>query len=246
MSRIDEEAIRRIIVLSLAPEVRGADEERARAAEGPRAGERAAQEARRRADARQPDPPGRAVKERLRPGRRREHVQRIVARHRVSERKACRALGWPRSSHRYRGRRRDQTPRRLRMKELALARPRYGYRRLHVLLRREGWMVNPKRVLRLYREEGLTLRSPRKKRKYASWVRVPLPRPLGPNEQWTQALLRHGRDEPVEYVLCQPTGLLVSGHRRLRRLRPSSSTRSPDPPAAGAPTGSSGRGPWRS
>jgi len=73
----------------------------------------------------------------------------------------------------------------MRMKELAVARPRYGYRRLHVLLRREGWMVNPKRVLRLYREEGLTLRIPRKKRKYASWVRVPLPRPLGPNEQWT-------------------------------------------------------------
>ena len=111
-------------------------------------------------------------------------MQRIVARHRVSERQACRALGWPRSSHRYRGRRRDQTPLRMRMKELAVARPRYGYRRLHVLLRREGWMVNPKRVLRLYREEGLTLRIPRKKRKYASWVRVPLPRPLGPNEQW--------------------------------------------------------------
>jgi putative transposase len=73
----------------------------------------------------------------------------------------------------------------MRMKELAAARPRYGYRRLHVLLRRDGWMVNPTRVLRLYREEGLTLRIPRKKRKYASWVRVPLPRPLGPNEQWT-------------------------------------------------------------
>ena len=56
------------------------------------------------------------------------------------------------------------------MKELALARLRYGYRRLRVLLRRAGWMVNPKRVLRLYREEGLTLRIPRKKRKYASWV----------------------------------------------------------------------------
>jgi putative transposase len=73
----------------------------------------------------------------------------------------------------------------MRLKELALVRPRYGYRRLHVLLRREGWMVNPKRVLRLYREEGLTLRIPRKKRKYASWVRVPLPRPMAPNEQWS-------------------------------------------------------------
>jgi putative transposase len=54
-----------------------------------------------------------------------------------------------------------------------------------VLLRREGWMVKHKRVLRLYQEEGLTLRIPSKKRKYASWVRVPLPRPLGPKEQWT-------------------------------------------------------------
>lgn len=72
----------------------------------------------------------------------------------------------------------------MRLKELALARPRYGYRRLHILLRREGWMVNPKRVLRLYREEGLTLRIPRRKRKYASWVRVPLPAPTRRNEHW--------------------------------------------------------------
>jgi putative transposase len=72
----------------------------------------------------------------------------------------------------------------MRLKELALARPRYGYRRLHILLRREGWMVNPKRVLRLYREEGLTLRIPRRKRKYTSWVRVPLPAPTRRNEHW--------------------------------------------------------------
>ncbi len=72
----------------------------------------------------------------------------------------------------------------MRLKELALARPRYGYQRLHILLRREGWMVNHKRVLRLYRAEGLTLRIPRRKRKSASWVRVPLPAPTQPNEQW--------------------------------------------------------------
>ena len=148
-------------------------------------GERSAQKARRRAEGRQADPPGHTLKKRLRPGGRREYVQRLVQRHRVSGRKACRALGWPRSSHRYRGRRRDQTPLRMRLKELALARVRYGYRHLHVLVRREGWMVNPKRLLRLYREEGLTLRIPRNKRKYANWVRVPLPRPSGPNEQWT-------------------------------------------------------------
>src|SRR5262249_47216297 len=65
---------------------------------------------------------------------------------------------------------------RLRLKELALSRPRYGYRRLHVLLRREGWTVNHKRTLRLYREEGLVVRAKRG-RKRASYTRVPLPEP---------------------------------------------------------------------
>jgi putative transposase len=106
-------------------------------------------------------------------------------RYRISERRACRAVGWPRSSQRYRSVRPDLAPLRMRLKELALARPRYGYRRLHVLLGREGWRVNHKKVLRLYREEGLTLRIPRQKRKYASWVRVPLPRPTRPNQHWT-------------------------------------------------------------
>jgi putative transposase len=48
---------------------------------------------------------------------------------------------------------------RRRIKEMAQTRVRYGYRRIHVLLRREGWKVNPKRVARLYREEGLSLRA---------------------------------------------------------------------------------------
>jgi putative transposase len=56
---------------------------------------------------------------------------------------------------------------------------------LHILLGREGWHVKHKKVLRLYREEGLTLRIPRQKRTCASWVRVPLPRPTQPNQQWT-------------------------------------------------------------
>jgi putative transposase len=52
---------------------------------------------------------------------------------------------------------------RMRMKELAQARPRFGYLRLHVLLRREGWRVNKKRVHRIYREEGLTVRFQRRR-----------------------------------------------------------------------------------
>jgi hypothetical protein len=89
----------------------------------------------------------------MRPGHRRDHVGRVIERYRISERKACRALAWPRSSQRYRSRARDATPLRMRLKELVLARPRYGYRR-HILLRRDGWMVNHKRGLRLYRAEG--------------------------------------------------------------------------------------------
>ncbi len=70
------------------------------------------------------------------------------------------------------------------MRELALSRPRYGYRRLYVLLRREGWKVNHKKVYRLYTDERLSLRIRKKKRKYASVVRVPPPTPERPNQLW--------------------------------------------------------------
>ena len=63
-----------------------------------------------------------------------------------------------RRTHRYRPRRDDQAPLRLRIREIAAVRVRYGYRRTHALLRREGWAVNAKRVQRLYRLEGLSLR----------------------------------------------------------------------------------------
>lgn len=72
----------------------------------------------------------------------------------------------------------------MRLRELAQARPRFGYLRLHVLLRREGWVVNRKRVHRIYREEGLTVRLPRR-RKRASHLRVIPPRPSQVNERWS-------------------------------------------------------------
>ena len=93
-------------------------------------------------------------------------------------------LGVARSSQRYRSVARDQAALRLRVRELAAARVRYGYRRLHVLLRREGWTVNAKRVYRLYRAEGLSLRlKPRKKR--VSGARVARPPAKRPNERWS-------------------------------------------------------------
>ena len=64
----------------------------------------------------------------------------------VSERQACSSMGFKRSSQRYRSKRDPQTALRVRLKDMAAARVRYGYRRLHVLLRREGWSVNHKRV----------------------------------------------------------------------------------------------------
>lgn len=64
-----------------------------------------------------------------------------------------------RSSYHYKGRRRSQAALAKRIKEIAETRVRYGYRRVHVLLRREGWEINAKRVYRLYKELGLQLRN---------------------------------------------------------------------------------------
>jgi len=72
----------------------------------------------------------------------------------------------------------------MRIRELAAVRVSYGYRRLHVLLRREGWKVNHKLVYRIYREEGLEVRT-KKRRKRASALRVVLPAATRPNERWS-------------------------------------------------------------
>jgi transposase InsO family protein len=68
------------------------------------------------------------------------------------------ALGVDRSSVRYVSHRPDQAPLMLRIRDLAATRTRYGYFRIYILLRREGWAVNHKRVYRLYRDDGLSLR----------------------------------------------------------------------------------------
>ena len=118
------------------------------------------------------------------PAQKRAIVQDLQAGFQVSERRACAVAGLDRSSHRYRSTAQDQTALRMRLRDLAAVRVRYGYRRLHVLLRREGWPVNHKRVYRLYRQEGLALRR-RCRRKRASAVRV-MPSPAArPNERWS-------------------------------------------------------------
>jgi len=120
----------------------------------------------------------------VKPAQKRAAAQFFRAGFRVSERRACRLASVARSSYRYRSQAADQTALRLRLRDLAATRVRYGYRRLHVLLRREGWLVNHKRIYRLYREEGLGIRVKRRK-KLASAPRVLPPQPTRPLERWS-------------------------------------------------------------
>lgn len=102
----------------------------------------------------------------------------------VSIRRACEVLRFERSSFYYRSCANQQIELRMRIKELAANRVRYGYRRLHVLLLREGWQINHKRVYRLYKEEGLSLRL-KSKKKRTSQPRIPTPVPTAPNGVWS-------------------------------------------------------------
>jgi putative transposase len=103
----------------------------------------------------------------------------------VSERHACGVVGLPVSTHRYRSRKAPQTELRMRMRELASARIRYGYRKIRVLLNREGWRVGKKLVYRLYREEGLGLRARPKARRTVSEHSRQKPRAEDPNQVWS-------------------------------------------------------------
>lgn len=118
------------------------------------------------------------------PAARREAVAHVCATHDVSERRACSALSIDRSSVRYRRRRPDDATLRERIRALAAERRRFGYRRLHFLLAREGYAMNQKRFRRLYREEGLAVRK-RGGRKRALGMRAPLLLPSRPNERWS-------------------------------------------------------------
>lgn len=103
--------------------------------------------------------------------------------YRVSERRACRALGVARSVVRYRSVKPPDVAIRRRLHELAAVRPSFGMRRLHVLLRRDGLPINLKKVRRIYREEGLQLK-PRRRRRRASTLRATRTAPRVPNERW--------------------------------------------------------------
>lgn len=102
----------------------------------------------------------------------------------ISQRRGCRLMELCRASARYRVRRHDQSVLVRRIREIAASRVRYGYLRIHVLLRREGWKVNRKRVYRLYKQEGLSLRFKKAKKRVSS-SRVLQPPTVKPNERWS-------------------------------------------------------------
>ena len=112
-------------------------------------------------------------------------VKRLQVAYEVSERRACRAIGAARSTHRYRSCRNQRAELRIRLRDLAASRVRYGYRRLHLLLQREGWKVNHKLVYRLYLEEGLQMRTKTPRRKKSCRARVERPKAARINESWS-------------------------------------------------------------
>jgi len=149
----------------------------------------------------------------------------------MSERRACRVVAVDRSSVRYRHRRCDDNRLRERLKALAEERRRFGYRRLWVLLRREGHTVNRKRIYRLYKEERLMVRR-RGGRKRAIGVRSPMPLPLKPNQRWSLDFVhdqitdgRRLRNRAVVDDTRASVWLWWPTHRSRASASPASSTR---------------------
>jgi len=163
------------------------------------------------------------------PAARREAVTHLQTVFEMSERRACRVIGTDRTTIRYAPKRADDGELRDRLKALAQERRRFGYRRLHVLLRREGHEVNRKRVQRIYREEKLMVRK-RGGRKRALGTRRPIETPVAPNERWSLDFvsdqLTDGRrfrmlavvDDCTRENLCLIADTSLSGLRVAREL----------------------------
>ncbi len=118
------------------------------------------------------------------PAAEREAVAHLRTEHEMSERRACQLLQCCRMTVRYASVKADDTKLRDRMKAIARERRRFGYRRIHIMLKREGTRVNHKKLFRLYREEKLSVRK-RGGRKRALGTRAPMLVPLMPNQRWS-------------------------------------------------------------
>lgn len=118
------------------------------------------------------------------PGAKRDAVAHVRTVFELSERRACSIVGVARRVVRYEPTRADDVALRSRLRALAGERRRFGYRRLGYLLAREGLVPNHKKLLRIYREEGLKVRR-RGGRKRALGTRAPIALPQGPNHRWS-------------------------------------------------------------
>lgn len=118
------------------------------------------------------------------PAARKAAAEHAASAHGLSERRACRLLRLHRGTKRYRRRKVDDPKLIERMKELALQRRKFGYRRIHTMLKREGFKVNLKKIRRIYREQRLAIKL-RKRTKIRSIVRVPIAPPRHVNERWS-------------------------------------------------------------
>jgi putative transposase len=121
----------------------------------------------------------------------REAVKVLMAERSFGVTRACGLVQISRSLFRYRSRRPECTKLRERIIEIAAIKRRYGYRRVHVVLRREGWQVNRKLTYRLYREAGLAVRR-RKRKRIGPFERKPLPKPLAANQSWSMDFVSDG------------------------------------------------------
>lgn len=163
------------------------------------------------------------------PAARREAAAHLSLSYEVSQRRACHIIGVDRSTVRYRSRQPDDAPIRARLRELAAIRRRFGYRRLHILLRREGLHMNHKKLRRLYAEERLQVRR-RGGRKRALGTRAPLTVPQSPNQRWSldflgDALIDGRRfrilavvDDFTRECLCLVADTSLTGLRVTREL----------------------------
>ncbi|WP_370448985.1 IS3 family transposase [Burkholderia gladioli] len=126
-----------------------------------------------------------ASKKLARPALRRDVVAYVVSHYGLTMRRACRLLKQPRSVQYYRSVKDPRPELRSRMREIAYTRVRYGYRRVHVLLRREGWQLGRNQAYRLYCEEQLQLRSKLPKRRKMVVTRMAKIVPVKPNDAWS-------------------------------------------------------------
>jgi putative transposase len=127
-------------------------------------------------------------------------VKQVIADHGYSERRACRLIGVDRTAFQYRPRRLEDAGVRSRLRELANERRRFGYRRLAVMLKRDGLRLNLKKVYRLYKEERLSVRK-RGGRKRALGTRAPMTIPQGVNQRWSIDFVQDALDDGRRFRL---------------------------------------------